>query len=189
MEGDPMNTILRETDEKMKKVLEHLRQEFSGVRAGRANASILDNLRVEYYGQMVPINQVGSVSIPDARTIEIKPWDKTALAEIEKAINKSDIGLTPLNDGKVIRLNMPPLTQERRQELVKLIKKMTEEAKVMVRNIRRDGMDKVKEKEKEKQLTEDESKKGQAQLQKLTDDLIKKCDEVLAGKEKEILEV
>ena len=184
-----MQTIFKDVEEKMKKVLEHLRKEFMGVRSGRASTGLLDNVKVDYYGSVMPINQLAAVSIPEARTLEIKPWDKAALTEIEKAIQKSEIGITPVNDGKLLRITLPEPTTERRQELVKLVKKLSEEDRVSIRNIRREGIEKLKDQEKNKALSQDDSKNGQTHIQKLTDDYMKKIDEILANKEKEIMQI
>ena len=163
--------------------------ELKTIRAGRANASVLDKIAIDYYGTMTPINQVGSISSPDPRQLVIQPWDATALKAIEKAINASEIGITPQNDGKVIRLNFPPLTEERRKELVKTVKKYTEEAKVQIRNARRDALDDYKKKKKDGEVTEDDLKEIEKDIQKLTDKYIKEIDDICAAKEKEILEV
>ena len=181
--------VFKEIEDKMKKSLESLRKDFMSIRTGRASTALLDNIKVDYYGTLVPISQLASLSVPEARTIEIKPWDKASMVEIDKAIAKSDLGLTPANDGKVLRINLPQPTQERRQELVKVVKKMAEETRISFRSIRREGNEKVKEQEKKKELSEDDSKKAQTHIQKITDDHIKKVDEVLTAKEKEIMEV
>ena len=184
-----MQTIYKEIEEKMKQSLEAMRRQFLTMRTGRASAGLLENVKVDYYGTLTPVNQVAALSVPEARVLEIKPWDKEALGDIEKAILKTDLGLTPFNDGKVIRLKMPEPTQERRLELVKIIKKMAEDGKVALRAVRRDGMEKLKDREKNKQLSEDDGKKAQTHVQKMTDEYIKKIEEALATKEKEILEV
>jgi len=184
-----MQDIFKETDDKMKKCLEHVRHEFMTVRTGRASAGLLENVKAECYGAVMPINQLASISVSGARTLEIKPFDKATLQEIEKGILKADLGLTPANDGKVIRLNLPEPTQERRLELVKVIKKMAEDGRVQVRNARRDGIEKIKEREKAKTVSEDDGKKGQAHIQKMTDDTMKKIDEMIMAKEKEVMEI
>ena len=155
----------------------------------RANATVLDKVAIDYYGTMTPVAQVGSISSPEPRMLVIQPWDASVLKEIEKAIQKSDLGIAPQNDGKVIRLSFPPLTEERRKELVKTVKKYSEEAKVQIRNVRRDAMDMYKEQKKKSEITEDELKGIEKDIQNLTDAHIKEIDEITAGKEKEILEV
>lgn len=178
-----------EIEAKMEKRINGLMGEFKTIRAGRANASVLDKIAVEYYGTMTPVNQVGTISVPEPRMLVIQPWDATLLNEIVKAINKSDIGIAPQNDGKVIRLNFPPLTEERRKELGKLVKKYGEEAKVQIRNARRDALDMYKKKKKDGEVTEDELKDIEKDIQDLTDKYIKKIDSVTADKEKEIIEL
>ena len=178
-----------EFESKMNKTIEVLKQNFSEVRAGRANPAILNRISVEYYGTPTPINQVAGISVPEARLIMIQPWDASILKDIEKAILASDIGINPNNDGKVIRLAFPELTEERRKELVKDIKKTAEEAKVAVRDIRRDGMDKAKAMQKNSEITEDDLRSAEDTIQKLTDKKIEEIDKVLAEKEKEILTV
>ena len=173
----------------MKKALEALRREYSSLRAGRATPALLDKVNVDYYGTPTPVNQVANVSVPEARMITIQPWEKTMLGAIEKAILKSDLGLTPNSDGTIIRLNIPQLTKERRTELAKTIGKKAEDARVAVRNIRRDANDAIKKLEKEKVATEDDSKKAQEDMQKVTDKYIKEIDNTMAAKEKEIMEV
>lgn len=176
-------------EERMDKTLSVLEENFSEVRAGRANPAILNKVKVDYYGVPTPINQVAGVSVPEARLIVIQPWDASVLKDIEKAIVAADIGLNPNNDGKVIRLAFPELTEERRKDLVKDIKKMAEESKVSVRTIRRDGIDEAKSLQKESLLTEDEEKKAEEQIQKLTDKKIAEIDAMLEKKEKEIMSV
>ena len=176
-------------EDKMKKALEALRREYSSLRAGRATPALLDKVNVDYYGTPTPVNQVANVSVPEARMITIQPWEKTILGAIEKAILKSDLGLTPNSDGTIIRLNIPQLTKERRTELAKTIGKKAEDARVAVRNIRRDANDAIKKLEKEKVATEDDSKKAQEDMQKVTDKYIKEIDNTMAAKEKEIMEV
>ena len=178
-----------EIENRMDKTIEVLRQNLSEVRAGRANPAILNKVSVEYYGTPTPINQVAGISIPEARLIVIQPWDASILKEIEKAILASDIGINPNNDGKVIRLAFPELTEERRKELVKDIKKMAEESKVAIRAIRRDGIDKAKAMQKNSEITEDELRGAEESIQKLTDKKVEEIDRVLADKEKEILTV
>ena len=178
-----------EIESKMNKTIEVLKQNFSEVRAGRANPAILNRISVEYYGTPTPINQVAGISVPEARLIMIQPWDASILKDIEKAILASDIGINPNNDGKVIRLSFPELTEERRKELVKDIKKTAEEAKVAVRAIRRDGIDKAKAMQKNSEITEDELRGAEDTIQKLTDKKVEEIDKVLSDKEKEILTV
>mgnify|MGYP005776634967 CR=1 FL=1 len=178
-----------EVEAKMEKRIQGYASELKTIRAGRANASVLMKVYVEYYGTNTPIRQVGSISSPEPRLLVIQPWDATILKDIEKAINKSDIGITPQNDGKVIRLSFPPLTEERRKELVKQVKKYTEEAKVQIRNARRDAMDKFKAQKKNNEITEDDLKEIEKDIQKLTDKYIKEIDDISADKEKEILDI
>lgn len=184
-----LKQIVADAEARMKKAVEHFRGELASVRAGRATPAILDKVRVDYYGSPSPVNQVANIEVADARTIVIKPWDRSMIKLIEKGILTSDLGLNPMNDGVVIRLVMPPMTEERRKDLVKSCQKMTEEQRVAVRNIRRDANDAIKKAEKEKTVTEDEAKRSQDEVQKLTDKYIKEVDAVLAAKEKEILEV
>ncbi len=176
-------------EEKMNKRVEGFNSELKTIRAGRANAQVLDKVAIDYYGTMTPVAQVGSISSPEPRMLVIQPWDVSVLKEIEKAILKSEVGVTPQNDGKVIRLAFPPLTEERRKELVKTVKKYSEEAKVQVRNARRDAMDDYKAQKKNGEVTEDELKTIEKDIQALTDKYIKEIDEITAAKEKEILEV
>lgn len=178
-----------EIEQKMEKRVDGYNNELKTIRAGRANASVLDKIAIDYYGTMTPIQQIGAISSPDPRQLLIQPWDATALKAIEKAINESELGITPQNDGKAIRLNFPPLTEERRKELVKLVKKYTEEAKVQVRNVRRDALDDYKKKKKDGEVTEDDLKGIEKDIQNLTDKYIKEIDTICADKEKEILEV
>lgn len=181
--------IIKDSEERMKKVIEITKKEFMSVRTGKASPALLDKINVDYYGTPTPVNQLANVSAPEPRLITIQPWDKGALAEIERAILKSDLGITPTNDGTVIRLAIPPLTQERRKELAKTIKKEGEEKKVAVRNIRRDANEHLKKTEKEGQISADENKKAQEEIQKLTDKYVKEIDQVVSNKEKEIMEV
>ena len=180
---------MNELEERMKKTVSVFEENLSEIRAGRANPAILNKISVEYYGVTTPINQVAGISVPEARMIVIQPWDASILKEIEKAILASDIGLNPNNDGKVIRLNFPELTEERRKDLVKEIRKIAEEAKVAVRSIRRDGMEDVKAKQKNSEITEDEKASKEDEIQKLTDKYVDEIDKILANKEKEILNV
>lgn len=176
-------------EEKMQKALDALRRELATLRAGRATPALLDKVTVDYYGTPTPINQVANIAVPEPRMITIQPWEKTMVAQIEKALLKSDLGLTPNSDGLVIRLLIPQLTQQRRTELVKMVHKKAEESRVAVRNLRRDANEATKKLEKEKTISEDETKKAQDDIQKLTDKYIKEIDRIMAGKEKEIMEV
>mgnify|MGYP004508254371 CR=1 FL=1 len=180
---------LNDLEEKMKKVISHLEDEYTNIRAGRANPAILNKIQVEYYGAMTPINQVASISVPEARQILITPWDRSVLSAIEKAINVAELGINPINDGTAIRLNFPELNEERRREIVKEVKKLAEEAKVAVRNVRREGMDAVKNEQKSSIITEDEQKSLEEKIQKLTDMYVQSVDKVAEVKEKEIMEV
>jgi ribosome recycling factor len=184
-----MQTVLKDAEDRMKKGLAVLEKEFSRLRTGRATNSLLDGVRVDYYGTPTQLDQLASVATPDSRTITIQPWDRKAFADIEKAILKSDLGLTPVNDGKVIRISIPPLTEDRRKDLVKVAKKYTEEAKVAVRNVRRDANELLKKKKNDKAISEDDQRKGQEDVQKLTDSYIAKTDEAFSKKEKEIMEI
>ena len=175
--------------ERMEKSIGAFKEKLSEIRAGRANPAILNKVKIDYYGTPTPINQVAGISVPEARLIVIQPWDGSVLKDIEKAILASDIGINPNNDGKVIRLAFPELTEERRKELVKEIKKIAEEAKVAVRSIRRDGIDEAKEKEKNSEITEDELKIAETEIQKITDKNIEEIDKILANKETEIMSV
>ncbi len=181
----------KKAEDKMTKALETLRKEFTTLRTGRASLGMLEGIMVDYYGTPTPLNQVANMAVPDSKTITIQPWEAKILGEIEKAILKSDVGLTPGNDGKIIRLSIPPLTEERRQQIVKHAKKLAEDARVAVRNIRRDVNDDIKKKSKDKDahVSEDETKKLQDEVQKSTDIFIKKIDELLSHKEKEIMTV
>lgn len=181
--------LRKKTNERMLSAIEALKKEFGSVRTGRATLALLDGISVDYYGTSTPVQQLASLSIPESRQIAIQPWEQRIIPAIEKAILKSDLGLTPINDGKMIRINIPVLTEERRKQLVKIVRKRSEEAKVAVRNIRRDSNDELKKLEKENHLSEDEVKKEQEEIQKITDSFIKKVDEVLEHKEKEIMEV
>lgn len=176
-------------EEKMKKSLDSVAADFAAVRAGRANASVLDRITVDYYGTPTPIQQIASIASPDPRSLLIQPWDASALKLIEKAIQNSDLGINPQNDGKALRLSFPQLTEERRKELVKQIRKYAESGKVAVRNIRRDAMESFKKKEKATEITEDDLKDAEKDLQKMTDDSCKKLEEMLASKEKELMAV
>ncbi len=183
------NMDYKHLEEKMNKTISVLEENLAEVRAGRANPAILNKIKVDYYGVATPINQVAGISVPEARLIVIQPWDASLLKEIEKEILKADIGINPNNDGTVIRLAFPELTEERRKELVKSIKKIAEESKVSVRAIRREGMDEFKKKQKDSEITEDDLKKAESDIQTMTDKKIAKIDEILANKEKEIMSV
>ena len=180
---------LENIDEKMDKVVERLEVNFSEIRAGRANPAILNKVQVEYYGAMSPLTQIASVSVPEARLIVIQPWDKSLLSQIVRVIEMAEIGINPMNDGQVIRLNFPELTEERRKDLVKEVKKLSEESKVAIRNVRRDEMDLVKAQLKNSEISEDEAKSDEAKIQKKTDDYVAKIDEITAKKEKDIMTV
>lgn len=180
---------MKNAEKKMNRAIEVLENDLASIRAGRANPAILDKVTVEYYGVPTPLQQVGTISVPEARTIVIQPWDTTLLNAIEKAIQTSDVGINPNNDGKVIRLNFPPLTEERRKELVKGVSKRGEEAKVAVRNCRRDAIEGFKKQKKANEITEDDLKEMEEEIQKMTDRFIKKISDIIAAKEKEVLEV
>lgn len=184
-----MKTVHNELKARMDKTIEALKYEFTTIRAGRANAQMLDKVRVDYYGTPTPVNQVGAISVPEPRTLMITPWDKSAMAEIEKAIRNSDLGLNPTNDGNVIRISVPALTEERRKELAKKANKVSEEFKVRIRNERRDANDKFKKMEKEGEITADELKKAQDDVQKATDKYVKEIDVLLVAKEQDIMAV
>ncbi|OGQ23020.1 MAG: ribosome recycling factor [Deltaproteobacteria bacterium RIFCSPLOWO2_02_FULL_44_10] len=183
------NQVFNTTRERMEKGLTALRNELGKVRTGRASLSILHDIRADYYGSLSPLNQIATLGVPDARTITIQPWDPGAIPAIEKSIQASGLGLSPSNDGKLVRISIPALNEERRKELVKLTKKHAEEAKVSIRNARRDGNEQLKKMQKESAITEDEFRKSEEQIQKMTDDYIKKIDEAILLKEKDILEV
>ena len=173
----------------MQGAIDALKKEFASIRTGRASMALLDGIVVDYYGTPTPVQQLASLSIPESRQIAIQPWEQKLIPEIEKAIMKSDLGLTPMNDGKIIRINIPILTEERRKQLVKIVKKRAEESKIAVRNIRRDSNEELKKLEKDEHISEDEVKKEHDEIQKITDSFIKKIDELLEHKEKEIMEV
>jgi ribosome recycling factor len=181
--------VIKATTEKMEKSLDAFRQELTKIRTGRASLSLLDGIKVEAYGSPMPLNQVGTLTIPESRQIVIQPWDPQLMGSIEKAILKSELGLTPVNDGKVIRINIPQLTEERRKELVKIVKKVAEEYRVAVRNHRRDAIDTLKKQKKNKEISEDDQFKLQDEVQNETDTFIKKIDDVAAEKENEVMEV
>jgi ribosome recycling factor len=184
-----MREVLTEAEDRMKKALSALDKEFARLRTGRATTSLLDGVRVDYYGTVTPLDQIASVSTPDSRTITIQPWDRKAFNDVERAILKSDLGLTPVNDGKIIRISIPPLTEDRRKDLAKVAKKYAEEAKVAIRNVRRDANEALKKKKNDKAISEDDQHKGQEDVQKLTDGYIAKTDEAFSKKEKEIMEI
>ena len=184
-----MNEVILESSDKMEKSVDAFKKELAKVRTGRASLSILDGISVDAYGSSMPLNQVGTITIPESRMLVIQPWDPQMLAVIEKAILKSDIGLNPIGDGKVIRLNVPQLTEERRKELVKSARKVAEEFRVAIRNIRRDAIETLKKQKKDKEISEDELFKFQDEAQSETDSYIKQIDEITANKEKEVMEV
>jgi ribosome recycling factor len=181
--------LKRKTNERMAVAIDSLKKEFASIRTGRASLALLDGIMVNYYGSLTPLQQLSSLSIPESRQITIQPWDPKIIPDIEKAIMKSDLGITPVNDGRIIRIHVPPLTEERRKQLVKVVKKKAEEAKVAIRNIRRDTNEEIKKLEKENHLSEDDVKRFHDEIQKLTDSYIAKVDEILNHKEKEIMEV
>ena len=183
-----IDDIYQETKESMSKSIEALERELNRVRTGRASLSILDGIKVDYYGTLTPLNQMATLAVPESRLITIQPWDVSVIKDIEKALFKSDLGLTPANDGKILRISIPPLTEDRRKELVKLVHKMCEEHKVSVRNVRRDSNELLKSLKKDGDISEDEAFKAQDEVQKITDEHVKLIDECYTNKEKEILE-
>jgi ribosome recycling factor len=184
-----IDEVISETEARMQKTVESLKRDLAGIRTGRASPGLLEKLQVEYYGTPTPLQQLAQVSTPEPRTVAIQPYDRGAFAAIEKAIQQSDLGLTPNNDGKVIRVNFPPLTEERRRDIVKLVKKAVEEHKVAARNVRRDGVDMAKELEKAREISADELKRAEDRIQKITDAAIQQVDKVGQAKEAEVLEV
>jgi ribosome recycling factor len=184
-----MEGIKKSAEEKMKKAVKALEDEFKTIRTGRASAALFENIRVDYYEQKVPLNQVATISIPEARLVIIQPWDRSVLPEIEKAIQKSELSVNPNNDGKVIRIAIPPLTEERRKELAKVAKNIAEKSRVSIRNVRRDTNEDIKKKEKDSSLSEDQAKRGMDEIQKLTDKYIEEINAVLGKKDKEIMEI
>ena len=184
-----MNDLAADVKKRMTSTVEGFKQELTRVRTGRASTALISHIKVAYYGNPTPLNQLATLSAPEPQLLVVQPFDRSALGEIEKAIQKADLGLNPSNDGKVVRVPIPPLTEERRKEMVKMLKKMAEDNKVAVRNVRRDGNEGFKAKEKSKAITEDQSRRGQAEIQKLTDQFVAQIDGLLATKEKEILEV
>jgi ribosome recycling factor len=183
-----LDDVYADLRDRMKKAVESLDAEYKRVRTGRASVALVDSIRADYYGTPTPLAQLATLTIPDPRTIMIQPWDTSVIGEIEKAILRSELGLTPMSDGKAIRIGIPPLTAERRRDLVKVVKKKAEESKVAIRNIRRDINEKLKDLKSDKKISEDEHFRGQEEIQKLTDDFIKKVDSVCSAKEKEVLE-
>ena len=184
-----MDAIKKDAEERMDKALAALERDFTKLRTGRASTSLVEDIKVDYYGTPTAINQLASVAVPDSRSLTIQPWDRNAFSLVEKAILKSDLGLTPVNDGKIIRINIPPLTEERRKDLVKVARKYTEDAKIAIRNIRRDANDSLKKLEKDKTASEDDIKKATEVIQKTTDGAIAKADQKYQAKEKEIMEI
>jgi ribosome recycling factor len=184
-----MEALQKDISAKMSRSIESFRKELGKVRTGRASFSLVDGIKVDYYGTPTPLQQVGTLSVPESRLITVTPWDAKMIGPIEKAIQSSGLGLNPVNDGKIVRIPIPPLTEERRKDLVKLVKKMAEDARVAIRNVRREAIERIKEKEKKKEISEDEMKRGQDRIQKETDAFVKKIDEILKAKEQEIMEV
>jgi len=184
-----VDDLFHDTEHKMERSLAALRKDLSRIRTGRASLALLEGITVDYYGTPTPLNQVATLAVPESRLITIQPWDKAQLGLVEKSIQRSDLGLTPINDGKIIRLAIPPLTAERRKDLVKQVKKIGEEAKIALRNVRREGNDALREREKAKQISEDDWRRSQEQMQKLTDRYIAQVDDILSAKEHEILDV
>ena len=184
-----IDTILLDTEDRMEKAMAALERDFQKLRTGRATTALVDGIKADYYGTPTPISQMASVAVPDSRTITIQPWDKGGISVVEKAILKSDLGLTPVNDGRIIRINIPPLTEERRKELVKVARKYTEDAKVAVRNLRRDAIEHVKKLEKAKEVSEDELSRSEKEIQKITDKFVAEVDSIIAAKEKEVMTV
>ena len=183
------NSVIKDMKDKMDKTIVHYKEELKSIRTGRASIAMFDNVTVDYYGTPTPLNGVATLSAPEPRLITIAPWDASLIGAIEKAIQNSNMGFNPSNDGKIIRIPIPQLTEERRKEIVKMVKKMAEDNKVAVRNLRRDGNDRIKKLEKDKEISEDDSKKYVDQIQTITDEFIKKVDEVTAAKEKEVMEI
>lgn len=184
-----LNEVYKSSEEKMRKAIDALEYEFSGLRTGRASVALIDGLQVEAYGSKMPLKQMATISTPDARTLMVQPFDKSMMSSVEKAIIASNLGMTPNNDGKVIRLNIPPLTEERRKELVKMARKMAEDGRVSIRNVRRNANDEIKAIEKENKMAEDEREKAMKQVQDLTDKYVKQVDEALGRKEKDMMEI
>ncbi len=183
-----MNELFKDAERRMKETVDHLRRGYARLRAGRANPAILEGIKVSYYGQLLPLNQIASITVMEGRILVINPWDSNVLSEIEKAIISANLNLTPKREGKVLKIEVPPLSEERRKELVKLAKQMAEETKIHIRNIRREFIEKIREMEKNKQITEDDRRRGEDQIQKITDKYNEEVDKALKEKEKEILE-
>ena len=183
-----ISDVLSNTETKMGKAIEALERDFAGVRTGRASARLVDNIRVDYYGTPTPLSQIASISVPEARLLVIQPWDKSVVPAIEKAILKSDLGLNPSNQGNMIRLQIPELTEERRKDLVKVVRKKAEDGRISIRNIRRSGLEKLREMEKNKEISEDEEKRAEKQLQEITDKFVGNVDELGKNKEHEVME-
>lgn len=181
--------IFGEIEKEMQRVVDRVRGDFATLRTGRASTALMENIKVEYYGTLTPLNQLAAIGAPEPRTLEIRPWDKGSVGDIEKAILKSDLGLTPNNDGSVIRIQIPTLTEERRKDLIKVIRKMAEEYRVALRNLRREGVEKLKKSEKAKEISEDDRVSGEHEIQKMTDGYVKRIDEFLTAKERDIMEV
>lgn len=184
-----MDPIIKDVDDRMGRSIEAFRKELGKIRTGRASMALLEGIKIDYYGTPTPVQQVGTLAVPESRLITVTPWDTKLIGPIEKAIQSAGLGLNPSNDGKMVRIPIPPLTEERRKELVKVLKKEAEEARVAIRNIRREGVEKLKDKEKKKELSEDDVKRGQEKIQKETDSFVKKVDDILKAKEIEIMEV
>jgi len=184
-----MDSVIKQAEDKMQKSLTALEEEFNTLRTGRASSALFDRIRVEYYGNPTPLNQVATISVPEARLVVIQPWDKSVIGEIEKAIQKSELSVNPSNDGKVIRISIPPLTEERRKEFVKMAKNMAEQSRVSIRNIRRDANDELKKSEKDGDISEDDLKRAEDEVQKLTDKYVEEVNTILEAKESEILEI
>ncbi|HEY3488651.1 MAG TPA: ribosome recycling factor [Candidatus Deferrimicrobiaceae bacterium] len=184
-----MDPIIKDVDDRMNRSIEAFKKELGKVRTGRASFALLEGVKVDYYGTLTPIQQVGTLSVPESRLITVTPWDTKMIGPIEKAIQSAGLGLNPSNDGKVVRVPVPALTEERRKELVKVLKKEAEEARIAIRNIRREGVEKLKDKEKKKEISEDDVKRGHENIQKETDAFVKKIDDILKAKEQEIMEV
>lgn len=184
-----MKDVITKTRQGMEKSIESLKKDFTKVRTGRASVSLLDDVRIDYYGTPTPLSQVGTLAVPEPRLITITPWEKKLIPDIEKAILKSDLGLNPSSDGVLVRIIIPPLTEDRRKEMCKVLKRLGEESKIALRNIRRDGNDALKKMEKDKEISEDDLKRGEKEIQELTDQYVKKIDETVAAKEKEVMEV
>jgi ribosome recycling factor len=184
-----MDAIIKDVDDRMGRSIEAFKKELGKIRTGRASFALLEGVKVDYYGTPTPIQQVGTLSVPEGRLITVTPWDSKLIGPIEKAIQSAGLGLNPSNDGKMVRVPVPPLTEERRKELVKVVRKESEDARVAIRNIRREGVDKLKDKEKKKEISEDDVKRGQEKIQKETDAFVKKVDEILKAKEAEIMEI